>query len=209
VLDYYLDRTDFQLTHIADCGGAQVPFHPSMTANGHVHWKMFLKVIEMIAPDKIFNHCLDWCSGPGFIGYSILSKGYCKQLDLADVWLPALNASQMVQGCPPARAWHIQRLNDIPSDVKYDLIVGNPPWSSGHIIDQNRKNCDPKFRIHQHFFEDVKKYLSPQGTIILLEELTYSGPSDFLPFLEHSGLKITKIIANYQHNYWFPIIQHG
>ena len=71
--------------------------NPSMEFGGILRAPMFLEILEKIDKSKKYDHCLEWCSGPGFIGYSILSAGICSRLDLADIWKPALDAAKLVK----------------------------------------------------------------------------------------------------------------
>lgn len=207
--DYYLDTTELELTHSANCNGITIPYHPSMEAGGILRAPMFLKILDMVAPNRQFDHCLEWCSGPGFIGYSILGHGRCQTLDLADIWEPALLAAEQVIGCNPAKTWHIRRISDISDSIRYDLIVGNPPWFPGNLIRQARVVSDPGLKIHREFFQDAQRYLAPDGIIILVEGQTYTGPGDFLPLLENTGLELAQVVSSQDRHHWFAIIQHN
>jgi methylase of polypeptide subunit release factors len=206
--DFYHDDRDLELTHSVNCHGIDVRYHPSMECGGIVRSDLFLQVLDMVASDQQFQHCLEWCSGPGFIGYNLLGAGVCAQLDLADIWQPSLRAAQAVAAPHTARTWHIRRLADIPSTCSYDLIVGNPPWFTGHLMGYVRNTCDPDLNIHRQFFLDAKQRLNPDGMILLCEGQTYVGPRDFQAMLDAAGLEITQVLQCSDRWHWFAVIRH-
>ena len=207
-VDYYNQRTSIPPTHEVDCGGITVKYHVSMECGGIRRKEFFVNALDIIAPGKVFEHCLDWCSGPGFIGYTILGTNHCQKLDLADIYAPSLEASQSAEPAEQrATPWHIQRLSDVPEGNSYDLIVGAPPWFPGQLILKQRTTCDSQLKIHQEFFQDVGAYLKPGGVIILIEGQTYLGPRDLEPLLRPNGLEIKQVLMAHDDWHWFPVIQ--
>jgi hypothetical protein len=208
VVDYFLDNFKLPLTSEIDCQGITIKYHPLMECGGIVRAPMFIEVLSLIAPNRIFNHCLEWCSGPGFIGFSLLGKGLCKQLELADIWKPSLDAAQNVETPCHVNTWHIRQLSDIPSSQKYDLIVGNPPWFHGNLLQNNRLTCDPGLVTLKKFLLDAKNYLTPNGMIVLVEGQTYTGPKDIVNVLDETGLQLTQVLAYTDNWHWFAVIEH-
>lgn len=204
--DYFLESHVPELTHSQDCFGIEVSYHPSMEHGGIKRRYLFVKTLEQLFPGRQFRHCLEWCSGPGFLGYSMIGTGRCQHLDLADIWWPSLCASQSVVGCEPAQTWHIRRMSDIPAGNTYDLILGNPPWFNRNLLDKQRNTCDNDLIIHREFFHDVHQYLDPNGIIMLCEGQNYLGPEDIMPLLEGTGLCISKIALAHDNWHWFAII---
>jgi hypothetical protein len=208
VVDYFLDDVKLPLTEQIECEGITIKYHPLMEGGGIARAPMFIEILSLIAPNRIFNHCLDWCSGAGFIGFSLLGKGLCKQLDLADIWKPALDAAQNVETDSNVNTWHIRQLSDIQPPQKYDLIVGNPPWFPGNLLQNNRLSCDPGLLILKKFLIDAKNYLTPNGLIVLSEGQTYTGPKDIINVLEDTGLQLTRVLAYDDNWHWFAVIEH-
>jgi hypothetical protein len=206
--DYFLDDFKLSLTSETDCQGITVKYHPLMEHQGILRAPMFIEALSLIAPNRIFNHCLEWCSGAGFIGFSLLGKGLCKQLDLADIWKPALDAAQNVEAPCQVNTWHIRQLSDIQPPQKYDLIVGNPPWFPGNLLQHNRSNCDPGLLILKNFLSNAKNYLTPDGMIVLIEGQTYIGPKDIVNLVDETGLQLTQVLAYNDNWHWFAIIEH-
>lgn len=207
-VDYFLDNPTLLLSHETDCQGIKIKYHPSMEGGGIHRAPMFIEVLSLIAPNKIFNHCLEWCSGPGFIGFSLLGKGLCKQLDLADIWQPSLSAAKTVKAPCNVDTWHIRSLCDIQPPRMYDLIVANPPWWPGNLLEHNRLGSDPGLAILKKFLSDAKSYLTPNGLIVLVEGQTYTGPKDISNALADTGLELTHVLEHCDKWHWFVGIEH-
>jgi len=209
-VDYFLDNPILPLSHETECQGIKIKYHPSMEGGGIYRAPMFLEVLSLIAPNRIFNHCLEWCSGPGFIGFSVLGKGLCKQLDLADIWQPSLTAASEVKAPCKINTWHIRNLSDIQPPRLYDLIVANPPWWPGNLLhnQHNRLGSDPNLATLKKFLIDAKNYLTPDGLIVLGEGQTYTGPKDIVNVLAGTGLELTKVLQRSDEWHWFVGIEH-
>jgi hypothetical protein len=209
-VDYFLDNPTLLLSHETECQGIKIKYHPSMEGGGIYRSPMFIEVLSLIAPNRIFNHCLEWCSGPGFIGYSLLGKGLCKQLDLADIWQPSLTAAKAVKAPCNVDTWHIRNLCDIQPPRMYDLIVANPPWWPGNLLQNqhNRLGADPDLAILKKFLKDAKNYLTPDGIIVLIEGQTYTGPKDISNALADTGLELTHVLERSDQWHWFVGIEH-
>jgi hypothetical protein len=208
-IDYFLDNSELPLSSKVVCQGIEINYHPLMECGGIRRAPMFIDTLELIAPGRIFDHGLEWCSGPGFIGFSLLGKGLCKKLDLADIWKPSLLAAKGVNAVNNVTTWHIRRLSDIQPPQKYDLIVGNPPWYPGNLLHKYRLTCDPGLTILKNFLIDAKNYLTPDGLIVLVEGQTHTGPKDILSVLSGTGLQLTQILTCQDDWHWFVGIEHN
>jgi hypothetical protein len=209
-VDYFLDNPTLPLSHETECEGIKIKYHPSMEGGGIYRSPIFIEVLSLIAPNRIFNHCLEWCSGPGFIGFSLLGKGLCKQLDLADIWQPSLTAANAVTAPCNVDTWHIRNLCDIQPPRMYDLIVANPPWWPGNLLyhQHNRLGADPGLATLKKFLLDAKNYLTSDGLIVLSQGQTYTGPKDILNALADTGLELTQVLERSDQWHWFVGIEH-
>ena len=129
------------------------------------------------------NTTLEMCSGPGFIGYYLLFNNLTKQLWLSDKFdgvLPGImetNKSNNVD----ASFIHSDCFQNFPKDLKFDLIIGNPPhfqkdekwiWdrkTKDEVDASYRINLDEDLKFHKEFFKNVKNYLNKNGKIIFVE----------------------------------------
>jgi hypothetical protein len=126
-IDYFLDNPTLPLSHETECQGIKIKYHPSMEGGGIYRSPMFIEVLSLIAPNRIFNHCLEWCSGPGFIGFSLLDRGICNNLSLSDVYEPIeeLVKSTIDQNnLTNVNFFLSNNFDNIPKDIKFDLIIG-------------------------------------------------------------------------------------
>jgi methylase of polypeptide subunit release factors len=193
-----------------------------MYGGGENFGQQYVPVLKTLYPEKKFQNCLEWCSGPGFIGFGLLANDQIENLYLADIFKPALYACEKTIEHLPAKyqtntikTLHIDRITDIDSNLKFDLIVGNPPHWDWKIppytanFFSERINADNDWNIHREFFSNVKKYLTPDGTIILQEAAKASGPETFRQMIEDNDLKISRCFHTEEFvQYWFLEVTH-
>jgi predicted RNA methylase len=147
----------------------------------------FFKARGMPRQGRIF----EWCSGPGFIGFSLLGNGLCETLCVADINPEAMASCRntvRANGLDDRVSVHqSDNLKNIPRSEKWDVVVGNPP----HFIDQyvgDLRAHDPDWRIHREFFATIGDFLAPGG--VLQENNRGSTVETFRRMIEQSGLAI-------------------
>lgn len=164
----------------------------------------YVEVIKNKYPKKCFKRCYEWCSGPGFIGYSILSHGLCQSLCLSDLYDPSVTSAENTSTHPENNCRNdvsIYLLKDIallPASEKFDLVVSNPPHFGAtdyrfynDEYQMNRICTDQDWKAHKNFFKHIKSHLLPEGVILLQENMVGSTVETFKPFIEEAGLVIT------------------
>lgn len=177
----------------------QVGYTGDLDGGGTWFGQEYVEVLSRRYPDQPWSHCLEWCSGPAFIGFSLLDHGLCQALTVNDIHAPALSMVQnTVRGLPPSlqhcvNSYHTGDITAIPTSVKFDLVVGNPPHFPSPSTDTNvsRIESDPDWLIHRNFFANIKSYLDPGALILLQENWSGSRPETFAPFVREAGLLIT------------------
>jgi methylase of polypeptide subunit release factors len=141
---------------------------------------------------------LEWCAGPGFIGFSLLAAGICKKLTLLDVNPVAAAACQqtvlrnglqeVVQICTA------DRVDALPQDNTYDLVVANPPHCPDDTPSPGGHNQliynDVGWTTHRAFYQQIPDYLAPDGRIILQEDASQSSVDDFRDMINAAGLEL-------------------
>ncbi|MDP9263444.1 MAG: methyltransferase [Acidobacteriota bacterium] len=128
-----------------------------------------------------FENALEWCAGPGFIGFSLVAAGLCKRLCLVDI-----NPAARPYAERTIRKNRLQErvqfvvsdnLRDVPAQ-HFDLIVANPPNYFGlnpqhpyyeRFKDDLRPN-DRGWKVHRAFYSQANPYLS-DGAILLISEI--------------------------------------
>lgn len=190
-------------------------------------------VLELFYPNRVFDNCLEWCAGPGFIGFRLLADGICNNLILLECFRPAVDACNKTISQLPKRfknkvsVIHSNNIKSLSEEFKFDLIVANPPhfnatlWSgifhdttaepgswceSDHF---NTKATDKNWQLHQEFFINIKKNLAANGIVLLQECIFGSSVDEFKDFIHAGGLKITNAFREKKEpNIWYLELQH-
>lgn len=160
----------------------------------------------------------EWCAGPGFIGFSMLARGMCETLCLADVNPRAIEACRLtVRGNQlenKVSVYHSDNLKHIPETERWDLIVSNPPHYENLLIGDIRGQ-DKDWNVHRDFFRDIGKFLRPGGVIALLENNQGSTVATFQQMIDDAGLRIVFTHDHFveltpqSHNYCVGIMRQG
>lgn len=158
-------------------------------------------VIKNLYPNRIFNTCFEWCSGPAFIGYNILDHEICKNLVLVDLFQPALDlalkTSEYNNLSDKVKVFNGNTVDVIPSNIKVDLVVANPPhYDRPYINDNSRIADDPNWEIHREFYNKISKYLSDDGVILIQENEDGSKPEMFYEMIASANLKVIDIVKS-------------
>ena len=149
----------------------------------------FFEAREMPRQKRLF----EWCSGPGFISFSLLGHGFCETLCLADINPAAVASCQQTVRVNKlgdrVSVYQSDNLRNIPGSEKWDLVVSNPP----HFVDQYEGDLrahDPDWRIHRDFFATIGDFLAPGAVVVLQENNRGSTSETFRQMIEQSGLDI-------------------
>lgn len=148
------------------------------------------------------GHVFEFCSGPGFIGFSLLANGLCDKLTLADVNPEAVKVcEETIQKNnlhDKVTVYLSDVLDNIPETEKWDLVVGNPPHVFCSTDEEYKKDItlyDPNFNIHKRFYRDIRKFLKPAGSVLLQEHAESTTIDDFKGMIEKNGLKIEDVFT--------------
>ena len=183
-----------------DANGIQVYFDSWMDGGGTWFGQEYVDIIQSRYPNQTFNRCYEWCSGPGYIGFSILSHQLTQGLCLSDRYQSAINDAvaatvQRNQLQDSVSAYVGSSLSVLPAHEQFDLVVANPPHYLECPGDDNyqRIAVDINWQAHQDFFRHIGQHLTDDGVILLQENQAGSlnGVEDFRPFIEQNNLKIT------------------
>lgn len=182
-------------------GGLEVYFRKNLDGAGRLFSPTFLNFVKSRHREPI-PKVFEWCSGPGFIGFSLLAAGACRKLCLADVNPRAVECI--------ARTVRANRLQDrvtyyvsdsfdsIPANEVFDVVVANPPFYSslnpGHplykLLEHDLRPYDRDWRAHEKFYSSVAAHLNPGAMLYIMEVAPdqavyrtpgYSEPLDIRP----------------------------
>jgi tRNA1(Val) A37 N6-methylase TrmN6 len=170
--------------------GLQVYFKKHLDGGGSDFGQDFIPFLElrkMPRQQRVF----EWCSGPGFIGFSLLAHGLAETLSLADVNPEAVEACQRTIAendlARRVSAYQSDNLKNIPNSERWDLVVANPPHFADDWIDDLR-SYDDNWHLHRNFFAAVGRFLKPGGVVVLQENNRGSTAATFAPMIEAAGL---------------------
>jgi len=136
-----------------------------------------------------YNRAFEWCAGFGVLGYELLGMGFCNHIVFSDMYKDAIdncldtaNANNLTKY---VTGYNCDKISDIPVNEKWDLVVSNPPhcldlaefktemrkYSSNedNITNSARLCVDQDFKIHEEFFRNIGKHLTPDADIYLIE----------------------------------------
>jgi methylase of polypeptide subunit release factors len=188
---------------INDCniGNYKVFYKNNNDGGGRTFGQDFIPEITSLYPGRVFDRCLEWCAGPGFIGYGLLSAGIINHVTMMDISSDALSDAEMTAN------YQLNGVRDKVTTIhagcvaglegQFDLIVANPPHMREKTFGQinsrypERIYLDPEWNIHREFYSNIKNNLAPEGVILLCEYLGGSSPESFRQMINDGGLQIT------------------
>ena len=206
-----LSQSDSFDLEIAVANDFTVYYNDSLDGGGNSFGQRYPLILKHLYPDRVFDHCLDWCGGHGVIGFRLLADGVCKNLHFLEMHGPAVDACNKTIEKMPNRfigkvsLTHASTVASLPKKIKFDLVVANPPHHPlilGNRFFETDKNSysritvDRQWQCHKDFFAHIASHLEPDG-VILLQEIYHVD--EFKPMIDKSGLVITKMFAEKHH----------
>lgn len=174
-----------------------------------------LSIVKLLSNNNPnYKRVMEWCSGPGFWGFSLLSLLELEKLVLVDVYKPVqeyIDKTLSTNNITCTEFVNSYNFEQIPAQ-KFDLIVGNPPHFCidpfSKLYDDPRRYKDENWDIHRNFFENVSDYLEDNGRIILQENCWGSGPEVFRSMIETNGLQIEHCVRSerFSNELWYMSI---
>jgi methylase of polypeptide subunit release factors len=200
-----LNKEQYSIFTTTGFRNMKVFYRADLDGGGTWYGTEYPTIVKQLYPNRIFTRCYEWCSGPGFIGYSLLDHGICQSLCLSDLWYPAIEAAELTKlysdnDCSDKVTTYL--LNDLallPEHEYFDLIVANPPHFPSKVsqkYNNNRICTDTNWQAHQNFFKNIKSHLTSDGIILLQESMVGSTSKDFEEFIDSADLQITNVIKS-------------
>ena len=181
----------------------EVFYKIELDGGGTTFGQDYVPVLQDRYPGRVFQRAFEWCSGPGFIGFSLLSHGICQKLCLSDLYDPSITAAEITIDYEPNQcqarvtAYLCKDVGLIPKHEQFDLVVANPPhFNDFNAIPKNdytgiRISKDINWVAHRNFFNNIKHYLTDNGIILLQEHIHGAKVDDLADMISSNGLKIT------------------
>ena len=176
-----------------------VQYLPHLDGGGMGFGQEFLQVVK----EKFgkVNHVFEFCSGPGFIGFSLLANKLCNRLTLADINPEAFKACEETikkNSLQPKVSLYLSDcLDTIPETEHWDLVVSNPPHWPSHedAYREDIKMFDPNLSIHEKFYRDIKKFLKHDGSVLFQENGRATTAEEFIPMIRKNDLQVIDIFT--------------
>lgn len=220
---YKIDDYDPYLTVDISINDIKIYSDGHLCGGGSGYGQEIIPVIKHLYPNRVFDHGLEWCSGSGYMGFGLLAKDVVKNLCLSDVFRPAIvSCQETIKNLPEKyhdreiRTLHTGDVNAFPDELVFDLIIANPPhwdWTVKpfrEAFNDPRICADDGWKIHENFFQNIKKHLREDGVILLQESASASGPETFVKMVRDNGLKIHRSFQTAQNlEYWYLEVHHA
>jgi hypothetical protein len=131
----------------------------------------------------------EFCAGPGYIGYSLLSAGWCESLALSDINPDAVSSARFTAAHNGLRdrvdVYVSDVLDQIPADERWDLVVANPPHFPRAKTDV--RHYDPSWEMHRRFYASVGRHMNPHGLVLMVENADGSDSDLFAEMIRAGG----------------------
>lgn len=184
----------------------------------------FPEVIKLLYPDRVFDWCLDWCSGPGTIGFELYSHELVNNLMLHDINGEVIRTAKKIikdNNLENIKTLVSSSCKFLNNNIQYDLIVSNPPHFSdlkngafvnGSFVsvtpDAQRKAEDKNWDTHRDFFANIKSRLKENGVIILQENSHGSTVKDFQNMITLNDMCILNVLSHKIPLIYYIVIGH-
>jgi len=188
--------------------GSQIKVQHDSWMDGGGTWfgQEYIDIIKQRYPNREFERCYEWCSGPAFIGFGILANNLCKSLCASDIYPEAIERVEETIGLHNlvnVSAYATGTVSGLPEHEKFDLVVANPPHFLACPGNDNyqRIAVDQNWAAHQEFFANIGQHMLPNGIILLQENQAGSlnREKDFESFIAAAGLEITDVFDSPNH----------
>lgn len=176
-------------------GQLEVVYTSHLDGGGRDFGQLLVKFVE----ERIgyAERLLEWCCGPGFIGFSSLARGLCGELTLADINEEATMVCRKTvrenQLDNSVTVLESDCFDSVTPEMRWDLVVGNPPHRGGPYIEPRLGPSilyiDRDWNSHRKFFGQVSDHLNPGGNVLLIESRGWSTADEFRKMAEGNGLE--------------------
>jgi Methyltransferase small domain len=172
-------------------GGIAVFDQPHQHRGGMAFGRDFPRVLNELGVGRC-GRLFEFCSGPGYIGYSLLAAGWCESLALSDVDAESIATarhSAAFNGLEElVTAYVSDALDAIPDAERWDLVVANPP----HFLpDPARPDdiqvFDRDWNLHRRFYAQLERHMNPGGIAVVAENRAGSDPDLFARMIVSGG----------------------
>ncbi len=148
--------------------GSDIFYTPETNGGGDHFFPEYLELVTQYYGRV--HHIMEWCSGPGFIGYGMMACNICDRLTLLDKFKPAIDVAKKTaensvlkhidmidtekvyhrRVFPRTKIYHSDNCSVLPEDEKIDLVIGNPPhFENKEELDEFIKEIDHEWTTYR------------------------------------------------------------
>lgn len=172
--------------------GYKLVYDQTLEGGGIDQRRDFLYVINKVGK-RPYQHGLEWCAGPGIIGYELLGYNKTKKMSFMDCYQPAIDncmeSAKRNNVEDRVSVYHTDKVANIVNSEKFDLVVGNPPhafdfddWSKNQLTEERptkehfpywdnqiRIDVDKDMSIHKEFLDNIRDKCTDDADIFISE----------------------------------------
>lgn len=172
--------------------GYKLIYDQTLEGGGIDQRRDFLYVIDKVGK-KPYRNALEWCAGPGIIGYELLGYNKALKISFMDTYRPAIDSciesAKRNNVTDRVSVYHTAKIANINNSEKFDLVVGNPPhafdyddWAKNQLTyerptpadfpyweNQIRIDVDKDMHIHKEFLDSIRGKLTDDADIFISE----------------------------------------
>lgn len=203
-------------------GGLKVFWKKHLAGGGRAYRKEYLALFKNLPKaGRVF----EWCSGPAFIGFSLLAYGHCEELCLADINPECVNLCKRTVEFNKLEGRVSVYLSDclgsVPREEKWDVVVGNPPhfYGEGKAPPPTKKqpfqgkpyivSTDYEWSVHRSYYRGLSDHLLPGGISLVCENSSGSEPQTFTSMVEEAGLSVVHVGPTGRAPFYFFGVMHS
>ena len=177
-----------------------------ITGGGNEYRTDFIDYIK--STGKSYQHAYEWCCGHGVIGFEILVQEISQTVAFSDYYDLAVNTclinADRLEKANEISGYITGTLSVIPSEEKWDLIIGNPPNNpvdnirtaegikAGHPQDMIdlalRIVVDLDWQAHRDFFNHIEDHLLRDADLFL------SVHQNYIPIIDGMAKENTSLV---------------
>ena len=185
-------RPDSRLVDLNLYCGYKLVYDQTLEGGGIDQRRDFLYVINKVGR-RPYQHGLEWCAGPGIIGYELLGYNKTIKMSFMDKHRPAIDncieSANRNKVEDRVSVYHTDKVYNINNSEKFDLVVGNPPhsfdyehWAKNQLTperptpqdfpyweNQVRIDVDRDMNIHKEFLDNIRDKLTDDADIFISE----------------------------------------
>jgi methylase of polypeptide subunit release factors len=164
----------------------EVLYEDGLDGGGYEHLPDFINAVNTAGRTN-YTNAVEWCAGFGVIGFDFLNRKVCDQMSFIDCyglaieWLTKTSNHNNVND--KTSFYLADKISLIPKEVKWDLLLANPPHCFDNSIKQMLEEtlqqpqlddvvriiCDVDLEIHREFFNNIRLHLLPGADLFLSE----------------------------------------